>query len=91
MREYLNISFTKMKLSKRKLIFFSRVNDEIGRYYAIIRNLEGTNEKVYIEFYGENGESSGEQHLSHSENYLNEPFHAQHTVRLRISIDYSKC
>ena len=48
---------------------FLRNTTTIGRYYVIIRNLEGTKANVYIEFHGDQLPSSTEQQLSKSENY----------------------
>ncbi|UJR33276.1 hypothetical protein I4U23_020731 [Adineta vaga] len=53
--------------------------DEIGRYYVIIRNLEGTNGNVYIDFHGDRLASASEQQLSKCENYPEHPFDSKHT------------
>jgi hypothetical protein len=63
------------------LLFSFRTTDDIGRYYVLIRNMEGTNGDVYIDFHGDRLSSSGEQHLLKCENYLDHPFSSKHTVR----------
>lgn len=57
-----------------------RVNGDIGRYYVIIRNIDGTHGDVYISFHGDILSSSDEQHLSKCENYPDHPFSSKHTV-----------
>ncbi|CAF3611650.1 unnamed protein product [Adineta steineri] len=59
-------------------------SDDIGRYYVIIRNLDGTTGDVYINFHGDDLTSSGEQHLSKSENYPDHPFISKHTDLFHI-------
>ena len=61
-----------------------RTTDDIGRYYVIIRNIDGTSGDVYIDFHGDRLSSSGEQHLSKCENYSDQPFGSKHTVRISI-------
>ena len=63
------------------MIILFRTTDDIGRYYVIIRNMEGTNGDVYIDFHGEHLSSSGEQHLFKCENYPDHPFGNKHTVK----------
>ncbi len=60
---------------------YFRTTDDIGRYYVLIRNIEGTNGDVYIDFHGDRLSSSGEQHLLKCENYPDHPFSDKHTVR----------
>ncbi|CAF0798269.1 unnamed protein product [Rotaria sordida] len=55
------------------------ISDDIGRYYVIIRNIDGTNGNVYINFHGDLLSSSGEQHLIKCENYPDHPFDSKHT------------
>ena len=59
----------------------NRTTEDLGRYYVIIRNLEGTSSPVYIEFHGDYLPSSNEQQLSKCENYPNHAFISKHTVR----------
>ncbi|CAF0962118.1 unnamed protein product [Adineta steineri] len=59
-------------------------SDDIGRYYVIIRNIDGTTGDVYINFHSDDLTSSGEQHLSKSENYPDHPFTSKHTDLFHI-------
>lgn len=61
-------------------ISFFSTTDNIGRYYVILRNIDGTNGNIYIDFHGDLQSSSGEHHLSKSENYPDHPFGSKHTV-----------
>lgn len=69
------------KLTTCVLRLLIRTTDDTGRYYVIIRNLEGTSGDVYINFHGDRLSSCGEQQLSKCENYPEHPFSSQHTVR----------
>ena len=57
-----------------------RTTDEIGRYYVLIRNTDGTSGHVFLELHGDHLASSGEQPLSKCENYPDQPFGSKHTV-----------
>ncbi|CAF3422411.1 unnamed protein product [Rotaria sp. Silwood1] len=60
------------------------ITDDLGRYYVIIRNIDGTNGDVYINFHGDFLSSSGEQHLLKCENYPNHPFDSKQTSLFHI-------
>ena len=75
------------------VLCFYRAADSVGRYYVIIRNIDGTNGNVYINFHGDHLSSSGEHQLIKCENYPNHPFSTKHTVYENvffISIYYSR-
>lgn len=67
-------------------MFLIRTTDDMGRYYVLLRNMEGTSGDVYIEFHGDRLSSSGEQQLLKSENYPDHQFSNKHTVT-KSSID----
>ncbi|CAF2992783.1 unnamed protein product [Rotaria sp. Silwood2] len=60
------------------------ITDDLGRYYVIIRNIDGTTGDVYINFHGDLLSSSGEQHLLKCENYPDHPFGIKHTDLFHI-------
>ena len=57
-----------------------RATDEIGRYYVLIRNTDGTSGHVFLDLHGDRLASSGEQPLLKCENYPDHPFGNKHTV-----------
>jgi hypothetical protein len=68
-------------ISTNDVFILFRTADDIGRYYVLIRNIEGTSGDVYIDFHGDHLSSSGEQHLLKCENYPEHPFGSKHTVK----------
>ncbi|CAF1622097.1 unnamed protein product [Rotaria magnacalcarata] len=58
--------------------------EDVGRYYVIIRNIDGTSGDVYLNFHGDLLSSSGEQHLLKSENYSEHQFTSKHTDLFHI-------
>ncbi|CAF3414290.1 unnamed protein product [Rotaria socialis] len=60
------------------------ITEDVGRYYVIIRNVDGTSGDVYLNFHGDLLSSSGEQHLLKCENYPEHQFTSKHTDLFHI-------